>query len=181
MSLGTMEQRTEGIKKQAQQLIEQAYYRGFKAGREDMQDWEKDQADRLIEQGMNMAWECILKIVGRDTNCGCLSQSQLYEIFGEIDYRNIVLHNSAAEAIERIREYEEKKKQKEDKEIRVGDEVQSLGEITGIVTYISETEGFNILWKDGSVGKRKNISDYKKTGRTFSGIAEILKKMKEVE
>lgn len=32
MSLGTMEQRTEGMKRQAAELIEQAYNRGFKAG-----------------------------------------------------------------------------------------------------------------------------------------------------
>ena len=32
--LGTQEQRTKGMKRQAQELIEQAYNSGFKAGRE---------------------------------------------------------------------------------------------------------------------------------------------------
>lgn len=34
MSLGTQEQRTKGMKKQANELIEQAFNSGFKAGRE---------------------------------------------------------------------------------------------------------------------------------------------------
>ena len=37
MSLGTQEQRTKGMKRQAQELIEQAYQRGFKAGQVDNQ------------------------------------------------------------------------------------------------------------------------------------------------
>lgn len=186
MSLGTMEQKTEGIKKQAQQLIEQAYYRGFKTGREDRQDWEKDQVDRLVEQGMNMAWECILKIVGRDTNCGCLSQSQLYEIFGEIDYRNIVLHNSPNEAIERIREYEEKQKQKEDSEIHVGDEVRN-DDVEAVVTWCDGKYWNGFLLKGEGVGEVGQVyscmscNEWKKTGRTFHQIAEVLKKLQEDE
>lgn len=80
-----------------------------------------------------------------------------------------------------IKAESEEKKQKEDTKIRVWDEVKSLGELIGIVTHISETEGFSILWADGSVGKRKNISDFEKTGRTFPQIAEVLKKLQESE
>ena len=42
--LGTKEQRTEGMKRQAQELIEQAYDRGYKAG--------KEQANAIIQTGI---------------------------------------------------------------------------------------------------------------------------------
>ena len=118
MSLGTMEQRTEGMKKQAQELIEQAYHRGFKAGREDRQEWEKGQADRLIEKGMNMAWEAAKKILNA---CG-INNTFLDEIFGVHAVFDIINTYSASEVIEKIKAYEEKQKQND--EIRVGDEIQ---------------------------------------------------------
>ena len=180
MSLGTIEQRTEGIKKQAQQLIEQAYYRGFKAGREDMQDWEKDQADRLIEQGRNEAWEAMKKIY-LHVEDGGLSGDEIRKIFDTyLCINEVIMNFSASEVVEKLRAYEEQKKE-EDSEIHVWDEVQSLGGLIGIVTHISETEGFSILWEDGSVGKRKNTSDFKKTGHHFPQISEVLKKLQEGE
>lgn len=128
MSLGNMEQRTEGIKKQAQQLIEQAYYRGFKAGREYSKDCEKDQADRLIEKGRNEAWEAASKVIKMG------EYSRKFEVFsecgdGEYPFDKV----SASEAIEKIRAYEEQKKQEEDERIEVDKEkVIKLADEIGI-------------------------------------------------
>lgn len=91
------------------------------------------------------------------------------------------------ECLDKIIKAKSGKKQEEDSEIHIGseirvwDEVQSLGGLIGIVTHISAIEGFSILWRDGSVGKRKDISDFEKTGRTFPQIAEVLKKLQEGE
>lgn len=182
MSLGTQEERTEGMKRQAQELIDQAYQRGLKAGVESCIDSLTADSEKYIEQGRNEAWEALKRICcyGKD----CLSGSELEEIFGTSSDSDIILHDTASEAIQKIREYEEKKKQ-EDEEIRVGDEMIYEngwldGKLIGIVTYIPKTKDyFNILWSDGSTGIEKNKSDFKKTGRHFQEIADVLKKMRE--
>ena len=60
MSLGTEKQRTEGIKRQADELIEQAYQRGFKAGKV---AWEEKTKDFFVEQGRHEAWETAKELV----------------------------------------------------------------------------------------------------------------------
>lgn len=174
--LGTMEQRTEGMKRQANELIEQAYNRGYKAGQESDKDIF---ISGILEQGRNEAWEAAKKVFNDEVT---LSIFGLFDIHECIVYSplNSIQTMTASEAIQKIREYEEKKKQEEDSEIRVGDEViYRHGELTGIVTSIYKTKKFDILWNDGSVGQEKNISDFKKTGRTFPQIVEVLKKMQE--
>lgn len=124
MSLGTMEQRTEGMKRQAQDLIEQAYHRGFKAGREDRQDWEKDQADRLIEKGRNEAWEAFKTIHKFAPHCflDCFPN-------GNDELYSLSIH----EVIRRVHAYEEQKKQEEDERIEVDKEkVIKLADEIGI-------------------------------------------------
>jgi hypothetical protein len=174
--LETIEQRTAGMKKQAQELIEQAYQRGYKAGQENALTVD---SNKFREQGRNEAWEAARKIVLSEV--GGLSGRDLSEIFDATSYLRVLGQYSATEAIKKIKTYEEQKKQEEDSEIHVGDEVCAYGDIIGIVTYISKTEEFSILWRDGSVGKRKNISDFRKTGRHFPEIAEVLKKLKEAK
>lgn len=109
MNLGTMEQRTEGMKRQSQELIDQAYFEGMK------------EAEQIIDtnkaawkhQGRNEAWEAARKLVSMDyKECnkvlgdGVLTVETIDEIF---------VRYTASEAIEKIRAYEEQKKQKQDK------------------------------------------------------------------
>ena len=173
MSLGTMGQRTEGIKKQAQQLIEQAYYRGFKAGREDMQDWEKDQADRLIEQGRNEAWELAYRLV--------FNQGNIRDVFDVEALGRIFETYSATEAIEKIREYEERQKQEEDSKIRVGDEVIYHDDKGVVVLVANNGRAISIMSANGGWMIRADNKELVKTGRTFPEIVELLKKMQEGE
>ena len=72
-------------------------------------------------------------------------------------------------------EYEAWKDRKD--EIRVGDEVTSkFGD--GVVIDIVDGEAIHILGKDGHWNEYSN-GEYRKTGRYFSEVAELLKKMKE--
>jgi len=183
MSLGSMEQRTEGMKRQAQELIEQAYHKGFKAGREDRQDWETSQADRLIEKGMNMAWEAARKILNA---CG-RNNKFLDDTFGVHAVFDIINTYSAPEAIEKIREWEEKQTQ-EDAEIKVGDEVR-VGEegrnAFSAVVHLVGDRGDCIVYQcisaNGLHYTCTSNDAIRKTGRTFPEIAEVLKKMQEGE
>lgn len=167
-----MEQSKNEMEKQVQELIEQTYQTGYKAGVESCVDSLTADSEKYIEQGRNEAWKAARKIAQ-------MSPDKLESIFNKFCLHNIMGIYSVSEAIEKIRAYEEQKKQ-EDEEIKVGDEViYRHSELTGIVTSIYKTKKFDILWNDGSVGQEKNISDFKKTGRTFPEIVEVLKKMQE--
>lgn len=69
----------------------------------------------------------------------------------------------------------------ENEEIKVGDEVEHIDTYDRvIVTHVSKnTPYIDIMWEDGSVGIRAPIEKFKKTGRHFTEIEELLKKMKE--
>lgn len=53
MNLGSMEQHTEGMKKQTQELIEQAYQKGYKAG---YAECEEELAKEAIAEGEQEKW-----------------------------------------------------------------------------------------------------------------------------
>lgn len=65
--LGSMEQRTEGMKRQAKELIEQAYNRGYKAGYDKAfatlnENWQLVTSE-AEEKGRNEAWEVARKLM----------------------------------------------------------------------------------------------------------------------
>ena len=180
----TQEQRTEGIKRQAQELIEQSYQRGYKAGYAKCEEELAKEAiaegeqEKWIKQGRNEAWEAAKRI-----SCGTLvggySFNDLIKVFGTPVYDNIFTKNTASEAIEKLKAWEKKQEQQEDDKIRVGDEVvyYENSSVKFIVTQVRDNHisGINntgeFLYRD--------ISHWKKTGRTFPEIAEVLAKMKE--
>jgi len=197
MSLGSMEQRTAGMKRQAQELIEQAYQRGFNAGyskaENDYHAKTEDDRQASYELGLNMAWEAARKI-GQNSQSGLeyqigfdFSKMKSYESANPSWW--VVMNYSASEAIERIRAYEEQKKQEEDEEIKVGDEVvlnanPSLDENTKAIVIANEGNvmfPYNVMFDNGETDwvDRDDISG--KTGRTFPEIVEVLKKMREGE
>lgn len=164
MSLGTQEEQTEGMKRQARDLIDQAYQRGFKAGVEYQKENYQDTQTELIEQGRNEAWEAAKKI---------------YLKFPHKNVVAIFTTYSASEAIEKLKE---QKKQEEDAEIRVGDEVilnDALNYGDKAVVTGDLPDGFCIMKHDGSTSFKYKENIGKKTGRTFPEIAEVLNKMQE--
>lgn len=119
MSLGNMEQRTGGIVRQAKELIEQAYQRGYKEGQVNNQEFHESICDgckkgfedremELIEYGREEAWDAARKIMSQ--NCAYWGMKDMKEIFGLSYSTDIMLDLSASEAIEKIRAYEEWKR-----------------------------------------------------------------------
>lgn len=83
---------------------------------------------------------------------------------------DIIRNYSAFEIIEEIKKYEE---------IKVGDEIERINgnhDRKYIVTKITESDYINIMFDDGGVGYINPIH-YRKTGRHFPQIEEILKQM----
>ena len=180
MSLGTMEQ----IKKQAQELIEQAYQRGYKTGEElieqayqcgyntgyskaetDYHAKTEDDRQSSYELGLNMAWEAAYKLV--------FNQGNIRDVFDTESLGSIFEEYSATEAIEKIRAYEEKQK-KQDDEIRVGDEV-GIDDVFVMVTKVGDLL-FSGINKNGDVYCGRDKSKWQKTGRHFD-IESILWQM----
>lgn len=173
MNLGTM-------KLQAQELIEQVYQKGYKAGYDKAfatlnENW------RLVtseaeEKGRNEAWEVARKMYQYQ----CCPNKQLCEILYDMNFYELICNVSASEAIEKLRVYQEQNRQEEDIEIHVGDEV--LMNTYKVIVLKTSVDGYKdrylVLFPDGSTGLRDK-SDFEKTGRTFPEIAEVLKKMKE--
>lgn len=175
MSEWTHKNGVDGIRRQAQEPIEQAYQRGYKAGQENALVVD---SDKFREQGRNEAWEAARKIMSQ--NDASWSMKDMKEIFGLSYSTDIMLDLKASEAIEKIHAYEQKK-QNEAEEIHVGDEVLFNGIAKAVVlrTRMRGLENYCfIICADGSGGECEKLK-LKKTGRTFPEIAEVLKKMQE--
>lgn len=184
-----MGKRTEDMKKQAQELIEQAYQRGYKAGREaGYEDWKNSafnnvtiDAESFIEQGRNDAWDAARKLFLNEEHGG-LKQEEFVSLFDGKRPVMVLAYTSATEAISKIKAYEEQK-QKEADEIHIGDEVIPVDGITEPFIAIAVDNGVVYGFdKNGTYrGASKAEIDFKKTGRHFDEIAEVLKKMQEGE
>lgn len=120
------------------------------------------------EAGLNDAWECARKIITmewKDKHEALNDPSMfLTDMFDNI---------SALEAIEKLREYEDKK----DK-IKVGDEVRlkDLG-LIGVVTRLADLEQAACIMFDDGSATWKSVNGAKKTGRHFP-IEDILEQMR---
>jgi hypothetical protein len=121
--------------------------------------------DEAYQRGLNDAWDAARKIAKLDTD----EQKRLFGCFGIY----FVAHEfSASEAIDKIRQYEQKQEK-----IKVGDEVISDEDIKG-VTVDMDDYLLHVLDENGVIQAWPR-EDVVKTGRNFPEIAEVLKKMQE--
>lgn len=133
----------------------------------------KEKNIKTYEDGLNEAWELARKIVCRETDGG-KPIKWVEDTFGSVRTDIVMRNYSASEAIDAVESYEK---------LKVGDEVEHVDTYDKvIVTHASkDTQHIDIMWEDGSVGIRAPIEKFKKTGRHFTEIEELLKKMKENE
>lgn len=176
MSLGSMEQRTGGMKRQAQELIEQAYNRGYTAGYSKAENdyYAKTEDDRQssYELGLNMAWEAARKLVFMDyRECNKVLGYNLDSV------NEIFVRCTASEAIERLKAYEKHKS----KDFRVGDIVKMNGH-SAVITWC-DGDNWNGICVQGSdnseVGMTYHSMKYDgwtKTGETIPEIVKVLRK-----
>ena len=118
---------------------------------------------KTYEDGLNEAWELMRRIADIS------KYAWVKSVFGDVGTLNILRDYSALEAIAKVKEYEE---------IKVGDEVDD-GEWKGTITWISPDGEFLVVMLEDGTAIRWNKKDFKKTGRHFSQIAEVLEQMKE--
>jgi hypothetical protein len=122
------------------------------------------------QRGLDDAWEAARKIVcdeGIDMNTLCT-------IFRRGCSDSVIRDYSAAEAIAKLKAYEEKQKATDD--IKVGDEVRHDRGWSAVVTSIDNV-GLSVMDYNGEVASYSDISKFTKTGRHFD-IDKILEAMK---
>lgn len=132
--------------------------------------YQQGRKDGKIE-GQVEAWVYAKKIVFNKARGG-FTYMELQTIFGTAEMIEI-LEMSASEAIKKIRQYEQEKK-----EIQVGDEVITASG-KAVVLGVGPVH-FEYVNADGSNGFDK-VKNAEKTGRHFPEIAEVLAKMKGEE
>ncbi len=122
---------------------------------------------KTYEDGSNETWEVARKIVGVDDG---YTSGQLSDIFGSCSLSYIFDYFTASEVIKKIKEYEK---------FKVGDEVidSSMSEKKSVVVRVDGTV-ITVMEGDGTA-IRTGIKGFKKTGRHFPQIAEVLRQMQE--
>lgn len=158
-----------------QERIDEAYHKGWEYGKE-YGSGEADMREAVsYQKGLDDAWEAAEKIVCDET----LGMSTLMHIFNRGTLERIFKDIPPAEAIAKLKAYEE---QKADEEVEVGDEVTDIQSGANfLVTHLWESNhgdkgvsGFN---NDCSAFSA-TLDKVSKTGRHFD-IEEILEEMKK--
>jgi hypothetical protein len=165
----------EGVKAQ----IRKAYNKGYKDGKADTPFTDTEEAEeKAYNRGLNDAWDAAKKI-----HDGQIS----YEVFGLDKTGNGLSYASplnwgetitAQEVIAKIKAYEDK--QKQDAEIKVGDEVRGIDSGKRAVILGKKYGLYRALTFDGIIHEGTEEA-FTKTGRTFPQIIEVLTKIKEGE
>ena len=156
--------------------IDRAYQQGYADAKSELNviDLAHKEIDRKYVQGLEDAWEAARKIVHDEG----LSIQEVGEIFGTVSFNRIVMENTASEAISKIKEYEEQ--QKQDTEIKVGDEVYSeMNDLRFIVTRIYDGIYEGICTDGAAYCPLPN--DVKKTGRHTETILKTLGEFDETD
>lgn len=135
---------------------------------------------RGVEDGQNETWEAARKISTLESDGG-YSWKEMKSIFGTDSVCEIHMRYTAAEAISKIKAYEEK--QKADDKIAVGDEVafhhdDGRPDTVVVVTYIGQNGFIDGMDGRGTQYALKNPAKWTKTGRHFD-IDKILKEMND--
>ena len=136
-----------------------------------------DLQDTAYQRGLDEAWKAARRISVIELNGG-LAGKELMKIYGTMDIHKIYDDNTASEAIDKLKAYEEK--QKADNKIEVGDEVNWLGDcfiVTRIFQPRNGKEQCDGIDDDGCVYHDVLIKDLEKTGRHFD-IQKILEEMR---
>lgn len=199
----------DGLTKDANDKIHTIFDKGYKQGYEDgimqAQNARASLIDANYTQGLKDAWECARKIV----SCNGFDLIAVTKIFGTSMIGEIFEHETPSEAIAKIKTFEEEQSTrkcvncrhqtgspssicdscvsgsrfKPQDIIKVGDEIWSESIKTSAVVLFIEPQGLYQCFDSRGSSFTLDIVTYnkywKKTGRNFSQVDEILGLLKE--
>lgn len=139
-----------------------------------MRDYTSTDVEEAYQRGLNDAWE-LARRIRLNVEDGGISVSELCEMFHTNTVYNIFKGYSAQEVMKRIAEYEKQKNA-----IKIGDEVKfNHDDIKATVMDQSDKEGMWWLYTENGCIEEWQDAYFRKTGRTFPQIEEVLKAMQE--
>ena len=151
---------------------EEEYEKGYQDATAKISSDEQAIAEKAYQSGLNDAWKAARKIACAGAHGGYHIDTKIH-IFGAADYSYILANYNAPEAIEKIRQYEQKQE-----EIQVGDEVKDDKDDIGVCTEISySANSMHIMYADGTATDI-SLTGVTKTGLHFPEIAAVLEKMR---
>lgn len=156
----------ERVKKEA---YDKGYHDGYFVGDESWKDIVHEKEEEFYQKGLSDAWEAARKLWEIDI-------STLHKIFYKETRMDCYMYYTAAEAVAKIKEYEDKQK-----EIKVGNEVKAFEKKPFIVTGFGYGDDEEDVYCHGfvtengiSISAKKNSCV--RTGRHFPEIAAIFEK-----
>jgi len=191
--LNILKDTLKDLDKEEQKKVDEAYQKGYKDCETRYCSFDacpNRQAE--YQRGLDDAWEAARKIFGYEIDGG-IPIDKIGSVFGYSENAtfctaDIIRHNTASEAIDKLKAYEEK----QNDEIEVGDEVLWFmkGDDEGcddimdvcapsVVTMVpnKECDDYTIIESSGAMTVISKEQIYKKTGRHFD-IASILEDMR---
>lgn len=130
----------------------------------------RDDTEEAYQRGLNDAWECARRVV-LNAGEGGIDAEELYDMFPCGCY-NIFNGYSVQEVMKRIEDQKDV--------IKIGDEVKfNHDDIKATVMDKSDKEDMWWLYTENGCIEEWQDAYFRKTGRTFPQIAEMLKAMQE--
>ena len=170
----------EGLIGNVKESIRNAYDKGYKQGRKDAEKEarKKEYWEQGYNEGLKDAWTCCRDM---EQILFDVDNNKFSEIFGAPDFHSALTHFDVEKCIQKIKEYEEKKKA--DSEIKVGDEVYIIMEnYPSVVTCVFSENGLDNPKAVHITGSGRYAvtlcNQLHKTGRHFDCIAEVLEQLK---
>lgn len=178
----TMINALEGVKAQIRKAYDKGYKDGTKEKLANAMIYDHEEAEKkAYDKGLSDAWDLVKRIESTPEDGG-LTNKQIVEVFGQY-WSSFELYRafSVEEAMDLMKAYEDK--QKQDAEIKVGDEVYSDAfDDKGIVTHITTDKVSCVcIICNGFTTMKVGLCGLHKTGRHFDQIAEVLAELRGAE
>ena len=167
-------------------IADSIYQQGYEAGKADTPFTDTEEAEKkAYNRGLNDAWKLVKRIESTPEDGG-LTNEQIVEVFGQY-WSSFELYRvfSVGEAMDLMKAYEDKQKQKQKHDIKVGDEVMTEIAEHGVAVrdtyYVGvDKEPFTLIWF-GTHMSSCPVSELAKTGRHYPQIAEVLAELRGAE
>ena len=154
------------------EAYKEAYDKGYQDAVMKIGSNEQAIAEKAYQGGLIDAWDVAKKIVLSTEDGGLFDYDVRKSVFGCGNYMALKRY-SVSEAIEKIRQHEQEKKQ----EIKVGDEIVINDGTKGVV--LDNDNNILYVFTENGITSTWEKDDIKKTGKFFPEIVEVLRKMNE--
>lgn len=163
-----------GLRRQTNECLDSAYNKGYEDGKK---DFEVSNEQTEYNKGYNEGLEEFEKLYINEYDYKDFFKSYDNEDIQNWELYDLVAKYGAKKILDDFKMWQEEKK-KAEKEIRVGDEVITIGNSKAVVTRIKDN-CVRVMFKDGSGFREQHtISELKKTGRHFDEVEQLLDKLR---